>query len=162
VENIGKTNEELEMPVIHVSDYVSSARVAFWEKAEKEEVLRGLCGLSRGAVGDSDVFLEAVFQREAIMSTGLGMGVAFPHVKIPSIPEFFITVGIIGGNGVEWDAFDGNPVKAVFLIGGPDGQQTRYLGILSKLSLIVKNERVRNELFATATPEDVAGILGRY
>jgi len=150
------------MPVIHVSDYVSSERVAFWDSASKEEVLKSLCEISRGKVGDPDLFLEAVFQREAIMSTGLGMGVAFPHVKIPSIPEFFITIGIIRGDGVEWDSFDGNPVKVVFLIGGPDGQQTRYLGILSKLSLIVKNERVRNKLFDASSPEDVMGILEKY
>jgi len=150
------------MPVIRVSSYVSSERVSFWDSASKEEVLRTLCELSRGKVGDSELFLEAVFQREAIMSTGLGMGVAFPHVKIPSIPEFFITIGIIRGDGAEWNSFDGKPVNAVFLIGGPDGQQTRYLGILSKLSLIVKNELVRNRLFAAAAPEDVIGVLEKY
>ena len=150
------------MSVIHISKYIAPERMAFWEKAERDEVLRALCELSNDQVEDPATFLQAIFDREAIISTGLGMGVAFPHVKLPSIPKFFISVGIVGGDGVEWNSFDGKPVKIVFLIGGPDGEQKRYLGILSKLSLIVKNERIRKELVSATTSETLMGILGRY
>ncbi len=150
------------MSIIRIANYISPKRVMFWESVSKERALRDLCALSRDSAGDLNLFTEAVFQRESVMSTGLGMGVAFPHVKIPSIPDFFVTVGIVRGEGAEWDSFDGSLVNIIFLIGGPDGQQARYLGILSKLSLVVKNPKTRDALSSASSPEEVAGLLGKY
>jgi len=149
------------MPVIHIANYVDRERIGFFDDSDKSTVLKQLSELSENKVEDLEIFTKAIFNREKIMSTGLGLGVAFPHVKIPSIHKFFITVGIIR-NGVDWDSFDGNPVKIVFMIGGPDGQQNRYLGILSKLSLIVKNEKNREKLMFSETEEDVMNIISKF
>jgi mannitol/fructose-specific phosphotransferase system IIA component (Ntr-type) len=149
------------MSIVHISKYIEKNRIQFLDSMNKKEVLRSLCDASENQLGDKELFLRKIYDREEIMSTGLGFGIAFPHVKIPSVSEFFITVGICK-SGVDWNAFDGNPVEIIFLIGGPDGQQNRYLGILSKLSLIVKNVNNRNKLLSSNTPEDVIHILGKF
>jgi PTS system nitrogen regulatory IIA component len=149
--------------MIKLSTLVSPDRVLI-EPAEgmsKDEVLKRLCELSKSKVGDLDEFTSAILARETIVSTGLGAGAAFPHVKISSVPAFFLTLGIFP-NGVEWDAIDGEPARIVFLIGGPEGKQHKYLGILSKLSLIVKNPANRELLVSAGSPEELIKIFERY
>lgn len=151
------------MSLIKLSRLVSVERVLIDNALgiTKEQALRRLCELSKSQVGDLKEFSDAVLAREALLSTGLGVGVAFPHVKIPSVPEFFITAGIFP-NGVDWDSLDGNPVTTVFLIGGPEGRQQRYLGILSKLSLIAKNPVTRKRIVAAESPGDLIKIFENY
>ena len=149
------------MRVVRIARYLSVERIAFLQAPPKHEVLRILCELSSSEVNNPSLFLKSIYERERIMSTGLGMGTAFPHVKIPSVPGFFITVGIIR-NGVEWDSFDGDTVKIVFLIGGPDGHQNHYLGILSKLCLIVKNRKNRENLINAQAEENIIKILEKF
>ena len=151
------------MSLIKLSKLVSVERVLIDNEpgTTKEQALRRLCELSKNQVGDLKKFSDAILAREALLSTGLGVGVAFPHVKISSVPEFFITAGIFP-NGVEWDSLDGNPVTTVFLIGGPDGRQQRYLGILSKLSLIAKNPETRKRLVEARSPDDLIKIFEKY
>ncbi|NOY76106.1 MAG: PTS sugar transporter subunit IIA [Kiritimatiellaeota bacterium] len=151
------------MSLIKLSRLVSVDRVLIENDLEttKEKALKRLCELSKNEVGDLDEFRSAIFAREAIVSTGLGAGTAFPHVKIPSVPEFFVTLGVFP-NGVEWDSLDGGPVRIVFLIGGPEEKQQRYLGILSKLSLVAKNPATRERLVAASSPEALIEIFKRY
>ncbi|MCH1430753.1 MAG: PTS sugar transporter subunit IIA [Chlamydiales bacterium] len=94
---------------------------------------------------DREAFHQAILEREKIVSTGIGMGVAFPHAKLPDYDDFFIVIGI-HKDGVDWNALDGNPVKLVFMIGGPDDRQTQYLKILSSLTMAIKDENVRKKV----------------
>lgn len=149
------------MSIIHIAKYVEKERICFYENLTKNEILSALCKLSAKKITDPKEFEKTIFEREKIISTGLGMSTAFPHVKIPCVPDFFISIGIVR-QGVNWDSFDGRPVKIVFMIGGPDGQQYHYLGILSKLSLIVKNETTRNRLITAKSSEDVLDIIRKY
>ena len=149
------------MSIIHIAQYVEKTRIGFYENLEKNEILTELCELSKEKVTDLDMFKKAIFDREKIVSTGLGMHTAFPHVKISCIPEFFITIGIVS-KGVNWDSLDGLPAKIIFMIGGPDGQQNHYLGILSKLSLIVKNQTTRTNLLVAQSGEEVLDIIRKF
>ncbi len=62
-------------------------------------------------------------EREKIVSTGIGMGVAIPTPKLNSVEDFFIAIAVLT-HGVEWNALDGGPVRLIFMIGGPDDKQT--------------------------------------
>ena len=151
------------MSMIKLSTLVSADRVLIEPETvmSKDEALKRLCELSKTKVGDLDEFTSAIFAREAIVSTGLGVGTAFPHVKISSVPAFFVTLGVFP-NGVEWDALDGEPARIVFLIGGPEGKQQKYLGILSKLSLVVKNPATRERLISVRSPAELIEIFEKY
>ena len=98
-------------------------------------------------------FYNAVVTREKVVTTGIGMGVAIPHAKMSSLPDFFIAIGILE-KGIDWKSLDGHPVRLVFLIGGPDNKQTQYLKILSSLTLAIKDDQVRKQLFNSSTPEE--------
>jgi PTS system nitrogen regulatory IIA component len=113
---------------------------------------------SAGKVPDLYRFAEAVGARELIMSTGIGLGVAVPHAKLKEIKEFFIVLGILP-RGVEWESIDEQPARLVFLIGGPEGDQTGYLKILSAIVHFAKSPSRRQKLLDAANPGEVSAFL---
>ncbi|MBN2440766.1 MAG: PTS sugar transporter subunit IIA [Spirochaetales bacterium] len=79
---------------------------------------------------------DAVIQREKIMSTGLGNGVAIAHGRIPSIRNTYICLGI-SRNGIEYNSEDGKPVHFLFLIAHHPDMQNSYLKVLSTIAGLV-------------------------
>jgi PTS system nitrogen regulatory IIA component len=130
--------------------------IVFLDLEKRDEVLKALINLldSHGKLKSRQAFESAIFQREKIVTTGIGMGVAIPHAKLPGYEAFFIAVGVLK-KGVLWDSLDGTPVRLVFMIGGPENQQTKYLQILSSLTSVIKNEKVRKGLMTASTPQEV-------
>ena len=139
-----------------IADYLSPRDVVFTEGLDRNGMISRVIEKAEesGHLGDAEKFNRAIFEREAILSTAVGSGVAVPHAKVAGIWEFFVVVGV-SASPIEWDAPDKEPVRIVFLIGGPERQQTRYLQILAKVMLVVKNERLRERLLGAESPDDV-------
>lgn len=147
---------------INLGDHLSLNRIIFTVSSTKEETIDELIEISRtdGRVNDVQRFKSALLKRDAIMSTGIGYGVAIPHVKMAGIDDFFITIGI-HKRGVDWDALDNKPTHLIFLIAGPDNQQEKYLRILAKLTLVIKNPDCRKRLTGCNTKYEVFEIMVR-
>ena len=141
--------------MVYLKQFLSPERVAFLDSTSKAEALGALIQLSRAEqnIVDFERFRREVEQREAVLTTGIGQGVAIPHVKSDSVRQFFITVGVLP-RGVDWDSLDEKPVRLVFLIGGPPDHES-YLRILAKLTLIIRNARKRGAIVAARTREQV-------
>lgn len=141
---------------MNLHDYLSEDNVMFLAAENRKETIHQLVRKAQesGYVDDAAEFEEAIFERESIMSTGMGLSVAVPHAKLGSVKEFFIMLGILK-HDVEWHALDQKPVRIVFLIGGPSDQQKQYLTILSKLMLVIKNPAIRKSLLEAETKEQV-------
>jgi PTS system nitrogen regulatory IIA component len=147
--------------MITLSDYLDPSQIKFFEAESQDEAIVSLIDLLCDAnkIIDRDAFHQAILDREKIVSTGVGMGVAIPHAKLPSYDDFFVAVGLLGSNGVDWKALDGAPVRLVFLVGGPDDKQTQYLQILSIITLAVKDEERRKAILQMPSPEDVFNVF---
>jgi PTS system nitrogen regulatory IIA component len=148
---------------IRLSDYISLARILFCSGSSKEEVVDELIKTSRddGKVGDVQSFKTALLKRERIMSTGIGYGIAIPHVKLSRIGEFFVTAGV-HKRGVDWDSLDGQPVHLLFLIAGPDHDQERYLRILARITTLIKDPSRRETIVGLNTRFEVYQLLQSY
>lgn len=145
--------------MIQLSDYIVKDRIFFASPQDKQQALRELVELSRETTGidDFERFRTDVHSREEIVSTGIGQGVAIPHVKSANIQKFFITIGVFR-NGVDWESIDAEPVFIAFLIGGPDDHQV-YLQILAKLTLIIRNPELRKAIVSAVSPDDVVVLF---
>jgi len=129
----------------------------------KEELLSELVQLvSAGADGeDGDEVLRAVREREAVLSTGIGNGVAIPHGKSAAVPELRMAAGRTA-QPVEFDALDGQPVILFFLLVGPETAAGPHIKALSRISRLVRNDAVREQLAAAATPEEFYRALKEF
>ncbi len=143
-----------------ISKYLSSELITFLKVDGREEALLELSTLlyERGKLKEKEPFYQAILERERIISTGIGMGVAIPHAKLPIYNNFFIALGI-HRKGIPWDAIDGLPVRLIFMIGGPDHKQTEYLQILSRLTLALKDEERRKKMLQLDSPEAILALF---
>jgi PTS system nitrogen regulatory IIA component len=116
----------------------------------KDELLRELVALLGNASGmDQEDVLRAVREREAVLSTGIGYGVAIPHGKSAAVPELRMAAGRTAGP-VDFDALDGRPVSLFFLLVGPESAAGPHIKALSRISRVVRRDDVRQQLIAAA------------
>jgi len=141
-------------------DMISPERVVWLSSSTKEEVLRELVDVLSTApqVRAREALLKAILEREGIMSTGVGLGIAVPHAKIDSVFDFVTAIGI-SRKGVDFDALDDKPVHIVVMIAGPAGQQDRYIRILARVVLTLKDPKVREAILKAQTPQEVIQTL---
>lgn len=121
---------------------------------DKNAVIRELVGLvvDNGA-GEFEHVLRAVEEREAVLSTGIGCGVAIPHGKTSRINEIRLAAGA-SQRPVPFDALDGEPVRLFFLLIGPETSAGDHVKALSRISRVVRRQPVRERLLAARDSEE--------
>ncbi len=144
-----------------ISDYLNEDLVLFMKADNRDDGLNRLVNLleEKKKLQDSKRFYQAILEREKIVPTAIGLGVAVPHAKLQSYKEFFIAIGIQVERGLEWNALDSIPVQLIFMIGGPDNRQTEYLRILSHLTMAVKNKERRKKLLECHCAKEVIAMF---
>jgi len=142
---------------VEIVNYLDEKLVTFLEANTQNDALNALVDLLQreNKLQNKDVFFQAILEREKIVSTGIGIGVAIPHAKLSGYDDFFIAIGIQKGEGIEWQALDGLPVRLIFMIGGPENEQTEYLNILSMITTAIKDEERRKKLLKANTAQEV-------
>ncbi|HSJ15879.1 MAG TPA: PTS sugar transporter subunit IIA [Longimicrobiales bacterium] len=123
------------------------------EATTKDELLRELVALVTGTQnsGMQEEVLRAVVAREAVLSTGIGYGVAIPHGKSPGVRDLVMAAGR-ARVPIEYDALDGQPVQLFFLLIGPEAAAGPHIKALSRISRIVRRDDVRARLTTAPDP----------
>jgi len=109
-------------------------------------------------VTDKKIFLKEIFKREKIISTGLGLGIAFPHVKIPSVKDFVIAIGR-SKMGINFNAIDEKPVYIIVMIGASDTQAREYIRLLAQLVIRLKRQGVRESIMKAESPQEIVEVF---
>ncbi len=145
-----------------ISDYLDEELILFLDAEDRNEALSFLATAlqKKGKLQDKEAFYSAILEREKVVSTGIGLGVAIPHAKLEGYQEFFIAIGVQKGeSGLDWNALDGAPVRLIFMIGGPDNCQTDYLKILSLLTKAIKDPQRRKYLLLATTTTQIIDLF---
>ncbi|BAC12794.1 PTS system, fructose-specific enzyme II, BC component (EC 2.7.1.69) [Oceanobacillus iheyensis HTE831] len=109
-------------------------------------------------INDMDTFKEAILNREAQSSTGLGDGIAMPHAKTSSVNEPAVLFAK-SNQGIEYDSLDGQPAHLFFMIAVPDDSNDTHLQTLASLSKLLMESTFVEKLNATSTPEEVQQLF---
>jgi mannitol/fructose-specific phosphotransferase system IIA component (Ntr-type) len=153
----------LNPSLIRLSEMITPARIIELDVLPKESALKHLCDTLRSCaeVRDPDVFYRSILKREEQSSTGVGMGIGIPHVKIPEVTDYVMAVGRCA-RGIDFQSHDGQPVHLIFLIGSSDRQTREFVKILASLTKLLKSERNRKELLEADTPGVFIRLLREY
>ena len=129
-------------------------------RVNKQEALDGMIDavMKTGMITDRDSLHHALFEREAIRSTGF-RGVAIPHVRIDEILKPTIGVGI-AKEGIEFDALDNDSINIIVLFAMPSGSDKEYLGLLAKVMMSLRTPGFCPKLIACSSPHEVLDVLG--
>lgn len=135
-------------------------RVVDLQGETKEEVLREMVDALATSphVKDPKDLLAKVLERERTLSTGVGVGLAVPHVKIASVGDFVIGIGrsLVG---VEFDSIDKLPVHIVVMIACNESQSGDYLKVLGKLVRVLKEPDFQTAVLRSTTPHHIVDIF---
>jgi fructose PTS system EIIBC or EIIC component len=126
----------------------------------KDELLQELVSISADVddVEDREDVLRAVREREAVLSTGIGHGVAIPHGKTGAVSELRMAAGRSVAP-IDFDALDGEPVSLFFLLVGPESAAGPHIKALSRISRLVRRDDVRERLIAAESAEEFLHTL---
>ena len=127
---------------------------------EKEGVIEELVELvnSSNMVTDKNTLLKDIKERENLVTTGIGYGVAFPHAKTKSVKGIVIAFGR-SNEGIDFEAIDHKPVYLFFLIAAPEDAIGAHLNVMSRLSYLMKSEENRQKLMKATSQGEVLELI---
>jgi mannitol/fructose-specific phosphotransferase system IIA component (Ntr-type) len=109
-------------------------------------------------IADPELAYSAVLDREKIMTTGVGNGIAIPHCKHHSCPNFAVALGL-HNKGVNFEAIDKKNVKIIFLLVGPENNPGLHIKLLSRISRLMSNEDLREQMLECKTSDDLIKVI---
>ena len=126
----------------------------------KEDIITELVNsLAVGdAITDRDQVLQAVLDREKIMSTGIGDGIAIPHGKSAAVTELVAAMGT-QRRGVDFDALDGEPAYVFFLLVSPANVSGPHIKALARISRLLKNDEFKKKLIEADSAEEIIATI---
>ncbi|HDL18527.1 MAG TPA: PTS sugar transporter subunit IIA [Bacteroidetes bacterium] len=130
------------------------------EKREKEEIIGELIDIlvANDLVNNRDVIFKAVMEREKVMSTGVGDGVAIPHGKADGITDVVAAFGI-SKEEIDFQSIDERPVHLVFLLVASPDATGPHLKALSRVSRLLNKQEFREKLIQVNSAAEVMDLI---
>ena len=120
--------------------------------------LISLCVRESGACTHAEM-ARAIFEREELMSTGIGLSIGVPHARLNSVSGLKMVLGVSQSGIPDYEALDGLPVRIIVMIVAGRDQHAQYIKMLSRVAKILKDGRVREELLQARTAGDLYRII---
>jgi PTS system nitrogen regulatory IIA component len=146
---------------VQVESILSPDRVLFLNYETKRDALMALAANLATApqVKNRQELVEEIIRREELMSTAIGRGIAIPHVRLNSVTDLVVSVGISKTDIVDFQPLDDEPVRLLFMIAAAYNQHAYYLQTLSFFSARLKNKELRSALLNAQSTDEVHKLL---
>ncbi len=147
--------------VVQIQNILSPDRILFLNYAKKRDALVALAENLAGApqIKSRQELVAEILRREELMSTAIGRGIAIPHVRLSSVTDLVVSVGVSQCDIIDFQSLDDMPVRLLFMIAAAYNQHAYYLQTLSFFSSKLKNGELRNHLMAAKNPQEVYSLL---
>lgn len=151
--------EKIDLKLAPILDI---SRVVIIEKASKSEILDLLINkLAETSYVKSKSDLRfGIYEREELMSTGIGLNLGIPHVRIKSVKDLAIAIALVRDGVHDYESLDSSMVKLIFMIVAREDQHAAHLKLLSHLSNNLKNDRIRQSLLNAKDEHELYTFLG--
>lgn len=148
---------------IQVKNILSPDRIIFLNHSTKHDALVALANNLSTApqVKNAQELSVEILKREELMSTAIGRGIAIPHVRLPSVTDLVMSVGISHTDIIDFQAIDDVPVRLLFMIAAAYNQHSYYLQTLAFFSSKLKSQELRDSLLAVKNPMEAYELLIR-
>jgi len=130
------------------------------DAADKDDSIRKIIEISTrtGRILDLNKVSDTIFERERLVSTGVGKGFAIPHGKTDAISDI-VAAFVITKNPIDFDSIDGEPVRFIFLLIGKETLLNTHIKLLSRISRLMNKEEFRDKLLEAKAKDDVLNIF---
>jgi PTS system nitrogen regulatory IIA component len=147
--------------IVQIQNILSPDRILFLNYSKKRDSLIALAENLAGApqIKSRQELVAEILRREELMSTAIGRGIAIPHVRLSSVTDLVVSVGVSQTDIIDFQSLDDVPVRLLFMIAAAYNQHAYYLQTLSFFSSKLKNNELRASLVAAKTPQEAYSLL---
>lgn len=147
--------------IVQIQNILSPDRILFVNYSKKRDSLVALAENLAGApqIKNRQELVAEILRREELMSTAIGRGIAIPHVRLSSVTDLVVSVGVSQTDIIDFQSLDDVPVRLLFMIAAAYNQHAYYLQTLSFFSSKLKNNELRASLIAAKIPQEVYSLL---
>jgi len=153
--------KQTEVLPVDLKPILTPERCIILNTDKKKVILNRLidiCSTLQG-IESRSVLADAIFNREKLMSTGIGLGIAVPHIRLSSVKEISAAFALSNTPIRDYESLDGKPVQIVIMIIAGRNQHTEYIQHLSKIVSILQDENTKMKLLSCKTGAEVYSIL---
>jgi mannitol/fructose-specific phosphotransferase system IIA component (Ntr-type)/transcriptional regulator with XRE-family HTH domain len=126
-------------------------------KADFLDKLLGLVAERTGAFSKEVAFAELI-ERERYSSTGIGTGVAVPHLYLPGVERMIVALARIP-DGMDFDSVDGEPVRIALLLLGPRSTENLHLRLLARFAKLLSYTSFHKRLLEADKADEIISIF---
>jgi fructose-specific phosphotransferase system IIA component len=126
----------------------------------KDDVLEEMVDIldRTGKIKDRDAVIKAIIDREKIMTTGIGNGVAVPHCKAAAVDRLVAALGI-SREGIDFQSPDDEPAKLIFILVAEENNPGPHVRALARLAKLLSSREVRDALLNANSPEELLQVV---
>jgi fructose-specific phosphotransferase system IIA component len=126
----------------------------------KDEIINQMIAIVNNSskILDIEKVRDAIFEREKIMSTGVGNGFAIPHGKTDAVLDI-VAAFAITDEPIDYESLDEQPVRLIFLLVGKDSMVGPHIKLLSRISRLMNKEEFRTKLLDATSSKQVIEIF---
>lgn len=130
---------------------------------DKTSAIKELIDLLAQDIGfrDYEAVCQAVMEREAIRSTGVGQGFAIPHGKTNTVERIYMAVGKLNAP-IDFKSIDGQMVTMIVLLVSPLDQTGPHIQALARISRLMTDQKLRKSLWASNSAEELFQLICSY
>ena len=160
-DRLSSSGGRIKDDVVQVKNILAPNRVIFISQTSRHDALVELATALSSApqVKRSDELVSEILKREDLMSTAIGRGIAIPHVRLSSVTDLVMAVGVCKTPVTDFQPIDDIPVSLLFMIAAAYNQHSYYLQTLSYFSAKLKKKELRDSLLNAQTTDDVYKLL---
>ena len=146
---------------ILVKNILSPERIVFINHSTKHDAIVQLSNVLATApqIKNASELTTEILKREELMSTAIGKGIAIPHVRLSSVTDLVMAVGVCRKPISDYQTIDDEPVDLLFMIAAAYNQHSLYLKTISHFCAKLKQEGIHEALVNAKSAEEVFGLL---
>ncbi len=160
-DRLSSSSKPVENITVQVKNILSPDRIVFLDHSTKHDAIVQLADnlASAPQIKDAAELKQEILKREELMSTAIGRGIAIPHVRLSSVTDLVMSVGISKKDIIDFGTYDDTPVRILFMIAAAYNQHSYYLQTLSFFSAKLKDPALREALLNATDPVEVYNLL---
>lgn len=143
-------------------NFLQQDSILMLEGKTKKDVLEEIISYATTRCTLDDIQLrELIWKREKMMTTGIGNGLALPHIRVAGFPAPLVIVGRCTNPITDYRTLDNEPVHLIVFLAADEKDQDAYLKILGSISVKLKDKALMDEILAAPDKAAIFEILNR-
>lgn len=160
-EELRASRKPVSFAPMNIQDALKPENVLIFDRSHKDEALMAVIDrlAETGSIADRAAVAEGIFQREKLMSTGIGLGIGIPHVRMEEIETLIMAVGLSRRSIEDYESLDNQPVRLLFMILAGKNQHALHIKMMAAISNRIRNPLLRASIFDAASEERIYQLL---